>query len=138
MRDKPWRRTVIQLIWIYKVQVIYIYNIFGRAMLQHMEKESKRVVKKDFEMAERLVLLRKAFAGDNQRAFAENIVKTVTYRQWNNYENGYQVPREVIRRLCQLFAGLSSDWILFGDVDKLSPAMAIKLGLWPSLPTDTN
>lgn len=79
-------------------------------------------MKKDFEMAERLVLLRKAFAGDNQRAFAENIVKTVNYRQWNNYENGYQVPREVIRRLCQLFAGLSSDWILFGDIDKLSAA----------------
>lgn len=107
-------------------------------MLQHMKNETKRVVKKDYETAERLIMLRKAFAGENQRAFAENIIKTVTYRQWNNYENGYPIPRDVIRRLCQLFAGLSSDWILFGDVGKLSPAMAEKLGLWPGLPPNVN
>ncbi len=132
------RRTVIQLFWIYKVQAIYIYKKFGRAMLDHMKNETKRVVKQDYETAERLIMLRKAFAGENQRAFAENIIKTVTYRQWNNYENGYPIPREVIRRLCQLFAGLSSDWILFGDVGKLSPAMAEKLGLWPGLPPTVN
>lgn len=98
------------------------------------KRATARTLKKDFETAARLKALRKAFAGENQLAFAEKMIGTVTYRQWNNYENGFPIPRDVIVRLCQVFAGLSADWILFGDATKLSPAMAEKLGLWPGSP----
>jgi transcriptional regulator with XRE-family HTH domain len=52
----------------------------------------------------------------------------ISKARWNNFENGYPLPREMIYLLCAKIDGLTSDWIYFGRPRGLSVDLADRLG----------
>jgi transcriptional regulator with XRE-family HTH domain len=66
----------------------------------------------------RLQLLRQIVSGENQQDFAARI--GVDKKRWNNYEQGYPVPREVAMLLMARIEGFSIEWLWFGKEKNLS------------------
>ncbi|MBR0741199.1 hypothetical protein JQ581_30130 [Bradyrhizobium liaoningense] len=66
----------------------------------------------------RLQLLRQIVSGENQQDFAARI--GIDAKRWNNYEQGYPMPRHVGMMLMTKLDGMSIDWIWYGKTGNLS------------------
>lgn len=70
------------------------------------------------EYTRRLSLVRKT-SGLNQKQFAKRL--GIRYKSWNHYENGHVILTvAAFTILRSKVPGLSFDWLLFGDPDKLA------------------
>ncbi|WP_445215495.1 helix-turn-helix domain-containing protein [Bradyrhizobium sp. Pa8] len=66
----------------------------------------------------RLRMLRQIVSGENQQDFAARL--GVDAKRWNNYEQGYPVPRHVAMMIMKQFDGMSIEWLWFGKIGNLS------------------
>lgn len=67
---------------------------------------------------QRLKLMRQIVSGENQQDFAARI--GVDQKRWNNYEQGYPIPRHVAMMLISKLDGMSVEWLWFGKEGNLS------------------
>lgn len=78
--------------------------------------------------ARRLSVVRHLVKGSDNGAksrFAEWL--GIEVKRWNNYENGWPVPRLVGHRLCQNVPGLTLDWLFLGREETLSQRLLVEL-----------
>lgn len=66
----------------------------------------------------RLRVLRQIVSGENQQDFAARL--GLDAKRWNNYEQGYPVPRHVAMMIMTQLDGMSIEWLWFGKVGNLS------------------
>ena len=72
-------------------------------------------MKRDRESGHRMRLLRHWAVGNHQGSQSEFSNRVgLTAKQWNHFERGFPVPRDVAIALVLAFSGLTTDWILMG------------------------
>jgi transcriptional regulator with XRE-family HTH domain len=88
----------------------------------------------DEEIGRRLIAVREHFTR-NQTEFADDL--RIAKNTLNGYEKGSRrLTLETASRIRDRY-GISTDWLLFGDVGQPSHDLAVKLGPKPKIEADT-
>jgi transcriptional regulator with XRE-family HTH domain len=74
----------------------------------------------------RLQLLRMMY-GETQREFASRL--GIPFKRWNEYERGYPLPRDTAFLIRLKIARGVTDWIWFGDEERLAATFVERLRL---------
>jgi hypothetical protein len=83
----------------------------------------------DPEVTQRLQHLRRCFAGESAKAFAQWI--GVPQGRWTHVEKGGPLSKQLAFELRKKIKGLSFDWLYFGEVGNLSVTLCHRLNIMP-------